>query len=341
MAESIRIYCKNTMSYFEAPIGSSLSEIYKLCGSPLDYRPMHAQVNNKTEGLNYRCWMSKDVEFVDCTQSSGMRTYVRSLSFIFSKAVHDILPDATFNLEHSVSNGYYCVIHNCNINEDIVARIKEQMKKLIKADLPFKQKYIRTEEAIKMFSKQGMDDKSILLETVGMAYTPYYELDGYENYFYGCLTPSTGYINIFDIEPYFEGLLLRVPDQNNPGVLAKFIRQDKMFNVFKEHLKLLKALDLENVGDLNKAIREGRTADLIMISEAMQEKQVAKIAEEIANRYDDGVRIVLISGPSSSGKTTFCKRLQIQLATNFLRPIGLSLDDYFVNREDTPKDSKS
>lgn len=212
------------------------------------------------------------------------------------------------------------------------------MREIIDADRPFHLKSVRTTDAAILFRERGMNDKARLIETAGMPYTSYYELDGYINFFYGCLTPSTGYIQLFDIVPYFDGVLLQIPKRNNPLELEPAIPQDKMFEVYKEHLTLQRTVTLNNVGDLNRAIEKGHTPEIIMVSEAMQEKQVAKIAEEIAGRYNNGVRIVLISGPSSSGKTTFCKRLEIQLITNLLHPVSISLDDYFLNREDTPRD---
>lgn len=339
MSETITIYCKNNNTYKDVPIGSSLLDIYTAVGAPLRYRPMNAQVNNKTESLNFRCWQPKDIEFIDYTQLSGLRTYVRSLCHIFSKAVYDIWPTATLNLEHPVSKGYYCVIHNGkNIDLETIEKIKKRMRELIDADLPFLHKSVRTVDAAVLFRERGMNDKARLIETAGLPYTSYYELEGYINFFYGCLTPSTGYIQLFDLEPYMDGVLLRIPKQTDPMELQPVIKQDKMFEAYKEHLTLQRTVGLDNVGDLNLAIEKGRSQDIILVSEAMQEKQVAKIAEKIADGYKEGIRIVLISGPSSSGKTTFCKRLQVQLTTNLLHPVGISLDDYFLNREDTPKD---
>lgn len=339
MSETITIYCKNNNTYKDVPIGSSLLDIYTALGAPLRYRPMNAQVNNKTESLNFRCWQPKDIEFIDYTQLSGLRTYVRSLCHIFSKAVYDIWPTATLNLEHPVSKGFYCVIHNGkNIDLETIERIKKRMWELIDADLPFLHKSVRTVDAAVLFRERGMNDKARLIETAGLPYTSYYELEGYINFFYGCLTPSTGYIQLFDLEPYMDGVLLRIPKQTDPMELQPVIKQDKMFEAYKEHLTLQRTVGLDNVGDLNLAIEKGRSQDIILVSEAMQEKQVAKIAEKIADGYKEGIRIVLISGPSSSGKTTFCKRLQVQLTTNLLHPVGISLDDYFLNREDTPKD---
>lgn len=339
MSETITIYCKNNNLYREVPMGSSLLEIYSLVGAPLRYRPMNAQVNNKVEGLTFRCWHPKDIEYVDYTQLSGLRTYVRSLCHIFSKAVNDVLPTATLNLEHPISKGYYCVIHNGKkIDQPTIDKIKRRMQEIIEADLPFHLKTVRTEDATVLFRERGMEDKARLVETAGLPYTSYYDLDGYINFFYGCLTPSTGYIRLFDIVPYFDGVLLQIPKRKNPLELEPAIRQDKMFEAYKQHLTLQRTVGLNNVGDLNLAVERGMAQELVMVSEALQEKQVAKIAEEISVRYKEGVRIVLISGPSSSGKTTFCKRLQIQLITNLIHPVALSLDDYFLNREDTPKD---
>lgn len=320
-------------------MGSSLIEIYKTAGSPLAHTPMNAQVNNKTEGLTYRCWHPKDVEYIDYTKSSGLRTYVRSLCHILSKAVNDILPSATMYLEHPVSKGYYCVIHNGkSLDQPTIDKIKARMREIIDADIPFIHRSIRTADAAVLFRERGMEDKARLIETAGMPYTSYFELDGYINYFYGCLVPSTGYLNLFDLVLYENGVLLRIPKRDNPQELEEVVPQPKMFGAYKEHLTLQRTVGVDNVGDLNQAIKEGHTRELIMVSEAMQEKQVAHIAVKITRGYQNGVRIVLISGPSSSGKTTFSKRLGIQLITNLIHPVSISLDDYFLDRDDTPLD---
>lgn len=339
MRELITIYCKNTQTYKDFPIGTSLLDMYERFGSPLKYSPMNAHVNNKVEGLSFRCYYPKDVEFFDYTKASGLRTYVRSLCFILSKAVSDVLPSAKLYLEHPVSKGYYCIIRNGkSIDHQTIDQIKHRMQEIIEADLPFRLKNSRTEEAATLFRSLGMNDKALLIETAGLPYTLYYDLDGNINYFYGCLVPSTGFVQLFDIIPYFDGVLLRIPQKNDPDLLEPVINQDKMFDVFKEHLTLQRTVGMNYVGDLNMATRKGFTSDIIKVSEAMQEKSIAKIAEDIANRYQRGTRLVLISGPSSSGKTTFSKRLEIQLVTNLLRPVSVSLDDYFLNREDTPLD---
>jgi uridine kinase len=233
------------------------------------------------------------------------------------------------------------VIHNGKrLDLATIERIKARMWEIIEADLPFRQYTLPMPEAAALFRRCGMEDKARLIETAGMNDTSYYELDGYANFFYGCLTPSSGYIHLFDLVPYFDGVLLRIPQRNNPLELEPVVRQNKMFEVYKQSLTLKRALELSNVGDLNKAVAEEQTSQIILVSEAMQEKQIAGIAETIARRYADGTRIVLISGPSSSGKTTFAKRLGIQLMTNLLHPVSISMDDYFMNRRDTPLDEK-
>ena len=338
--EYITIYCKNNNIHKEVKIGSSLQEIYEAVGSPLKHRALCASVNNRVRSLMYRCWQPKEVEFIDYTKRSGSRVYLRSLCFILAKAVNDLFPEKPFYLEHPVSKGYYCTFDNgVKLTEEVVASIKKQMKEIIAADMPFVLNTIRTVDAVKLFRERGMNDKAVLLETSGMSYSQYYELDGYIDYFYGDLTPSAGFIELFDIIPYDMGLLLRVPQLESPLELYPVIKQDKMLGAYKRFLDLQKVVGLDNVGDLNRAIQEGRTSEVVMVSEAIQEKRIAYIAGKIAERYhSDGVRVVLISGPSSSGKTTTCKRLQIQLITNLLNPLGISLDDYYLNREDTPKD---
>ena len=335
----ISIYCKNNASFVEVAVGSSILDIYR----NIDYRPANqpvaAFVNNRSQGLNYRCYGPKTIEFVGYESPAGQRTYVRSLCHILSKAAHDVLPEAALCIEHPVSKGYYCVLNGVNQVDKTTARmILKRMKEIVAANLPFIEREINTEDAIELFRQSGMDDKVRLAETMGRIYTSYHELDGYINCFYGSLVPSSGYITNFDLIPYFDGLLLRIPRRDNPAELEPIVRQDKMFGIYKESQLLLKALGVRNAGDLNHAVAQGRSREMIMVAEAMQEKKIAKIAEEIAERYNDGLRIVLISGPSSSGKTTFAKRLGIQLKTNMYHPQSLSLDDYFLPRSSTPRD---
>ena len=338
--DNITIYCKNNNIQKEVKIGSSLLEIYKAIGSPLKYRALCARVNNRVHSLNFRCWQSKEVTFLDYTDNSGFRTYVRSLCFIMTKAVHNLFPDRQFSLIHPVSKGYFCAYADrIKISDDAILAIKKQMKAIIAADRPFVKHTVRTAEAVNLFRGQGMEDKALLLETTGLSYASYHELDGYNDYFYGCLTPSAGFVELFDIVTYDVGLLLCIPQTDDPTELNPLIRQDKMFDEYKRFFEIQRTVGMNNVGDLNCAIKKGRANEVVMVSEAIQEKRIASIAEKIAMRYNqNGVRIVLISGPSSSGKTTFCKRLQIQLITNLLHPQAISLDDYYLNREDTPKD---
>jgi uridine kinase len=325
--------------YKDVPIGSSLSEIYLIVGSPLKHRTLCARVNNRVESLDFRCWQPKDLEFIDYTDMSGYRVYIRSLCFILAKVVNDLFPDKQFNIEHSVSKGYYCTLEGDDkIPRETALLIKQRITEIINSDVKFNLKNVRTVDAVKLFCDRNMNDKALLLETSGMTYTSYYEFDGYIDYFYGSLTPSAGYISLFDVIPFADGLLLRVPQQENNSELYPVIKQDKMFDAYKRFLTLQRAIGINNVGDLNLEIQKGHVQEIIMVSEAMQEKYIASIASRIADNFKSGVRVALISGPSSSGKTTFCKRLQIQLVTNLLHPLGISLDDYYVNREDTPKD---
>lgn len=338
--DSITVYCKNNSIYKKIRTGSSLLEIYTAVGSPLKHKPLCARVNNRVESLDFCCWKPKEIEFLDYSEMSGCRVYVRSLCFILSKAVYDLFPQKQFTIEHSVSKGYYCSFESGEkISDGAIMLIKKRMEAIIAADMPFVLKRARTVDAVKLFRERGMNDKALLIETAGMSYTSYYELDGYINHFYGRLTPSAGYIHLFDTVSYFDGLLLKIPQTDNCMELSPLIKQDKMFDAYKRHLKLQHAIGIDNVGDLNLEIQKGNAQEIVMVSEAMQEKHIAEIAHKIAESYRNrGTRIVLISGPSSSGKTTFCKRLQIQLITNLLYPSGISLDDYYLDREKTPLD---
>lgn len=271
-----------------------------------------------------------------------MRTYVRSLCFILAKAVNDILPDATTHIEHAISKGYFFHIEIDGELEKVSSQqldaVRERMHEIVAADLPFISKEEDTEKVVKLFRENRMEDKALLLETSDFLYSRYFLLDGYINYFYGCLTPSTGYIKLFDLMKYNGGFLLMIPNRLAPDKLESFVKQDKLLNIYREHLEFLKLTGLDNVGDLNIAKRADRISEVIQVAEAYQAKQIGDIATQIAEKYQEGVRVILIAGPSSSGKTTFKKRLEVQLLVNMLKPEGISLDDYFVNREETPKD---
>lgn len=337
----LQIYCKNNNSTREFPEGSSLLDIYNGFNLAMPYGPVSAKVNNKVESLDFRVYYNKDIEFLDITSSSGMRTYVRSLFFILVKAVEELYPQGSISLEHPISKGYFCKLHiDRTIGLDDVQRIKQKMQEIIAADIPYTRTESHTEEVVRLFEKRGMMDKTRLLDTYGQLYSYYYQLGDTVDCYYSSLVPSTGYIRLFDIVKYYDGLLLRIPSRENPTKLEEVVKQEKMLEVFQEYHRWNQILGISTVGDLNVACNHGHATDLINVSEALQEKKIAQIADEITHRNQDGkrVKLVLISGPSSSGKTTFSKRLSIQLMTNGLKPYPISLDDYFVNRNDTPLD---
>lgn len=337
----LQIYCKNNNSTREFPEGSSLLDIYNGFNLVMPYGPVSAKVNNKVESLDFRVYYNKDIEFLDITSSSGMRTYVRSLFFVLVKAVEELYPQGNISLEHPISKGYFCKLHiDRTIGLDDVQRIKQKMQEIIAADIPYTRTECHTEKVVCLFEERGMPDKARLLDTYGQLYSYYYQLGDTVDCYYSSLVPSTGYIHLFDIVKYYDGLLLRIPNRENPTKLEEVVKQEKMLEVFQEYHRWNQILGISTVGDLNVACNHGHATDLINVSEALQEKKIAQIADEITHRDQDGkrVKLVLISGPSSSGKTTFSKRLSIQLMTNGLKPYPISLDDYFVNRNDTPLD---
>lgn len=341
MGGKVTIYCADIKEYKEFPAGISLIEILEELAIQPKFKIVAARVNNKVEPLEYRVYHNKTLSFIETTESTGMRAYVRSLCFLFAKAVDELFPHAQLLIEHPISLGYYCSIKGIRgIDQSGVDRIKEKIQEYIDADLPFYRVEEETTRVVKMFRERGFEDKALLLETYGELYSKYYRFGDSVDYFYGCLVPSSGYIDIWGLELYKDGLLLRVPNRSNPVELEPVIKQDKMYNAFDEHLKFLDIIGISNVGDMNKANQQGLMSDIIKVSEAYQEKHITKIAEKIASKTNKGkgVRIVLISGPSSSGKTTFRMRLEVQLMVNLIKPIGLSLDDYFVDRDLTPRD---
>ena len=337
MEQLINIRCKNNKKTLKVSIGSTLSEIFSQLDLHMEYGPVSAKVNNKVEGMHYRVYKQKDIEFLDLHSSSGIRAYTRTLFFILCKAAHELYPGCKVAIDIPVSNGYYVDLDlGRSVTPDDVSAIRQRMQQIIDAKMPIHRYEATTEEAMEMFREVGSISKVNLLESSGRLYTTYYDLDGYKDYYYGTLLINTGDIHLFGLEFYYDGLLLRIPSQENPSQLGTFIRQDKMFEIFKEHHRWQDVLGLRTIGDLNKAITNGLSSKLIQISEALQEKKIARIADEIAQRK--GIKIVLIAGPSSSGKTTTCKRLSVQLAVNGLYPIGISLDDYFLDRDLTPRD---
>lgn len=336
----LQIYCKNINKSKSFPIGISLLDVYSGFGLDLPYGPVSAKVNNKVESLTFRLYNNKDVEFQDIRSSSGMRTYVRSLCFVLCKAVEDLYPNGSIVLEHPVSKGYYCRLQlDRTIGLDDVMRVKQRMKEIIAENLPFERFEKHTTEVVELFRQKGMMDKVRLLETSGNLYSYYYTLGDTLDYYYGSLLPSTGYLHLFDLVKYYDGLLLQVPNREHPDKLEDVLKQEKMLEVLKEHRRWNQILGIGTVGDFNKACNDGYATELINVSEALQEKRISQIADEIFHRGQKGnpVKLILISGPSSSGKTTFSKRLSVQLMANGLKPYPISLDDYFVNRVDTPK----
>ena len=341
----LQIRCKNNNVTKSFPEGTSLLDVYQEFADDikLPFPVVSARVNNTSQGLKFRLFQNRDVEFLDAREGSGHRVYVRSLSFLLYKATQDVFPGSKLFIEHSLSRGYYCNLKkktNEPLTDEDVAKIKARMQEITDLDMPFRRTEATNEEAIRVFSERGFADKVKLLETSGQIYSDYYTLGDTVDYYYGPLVPSAGYLQVWDLERYEDGLLLRVPDWHNPLKVAEKIEQPKTFEMFAEKTRWDIIMRLSNAGDVNRAVMRGHASELIQVSEALQEKKIVQIAEEIDRRFHrekDPVRIVLITGPSSSGKTTFCKRLSIQLLACGLRPISFSTDDYFVNRVDTPK----
>ena len=337
MKQVIQIRCKNNKKTQKVEIGSTLFDVFSSFDLKMTHGPVSARVNNKVEGMHYRVYNYKDVEFLDMNSASGSRAYTRTLFFVLCKAVQDIYPNTDVVIDIPVSNGFYVDIRLGRpvVDEDVNI-LRRRMQEIIDSKMPIRRFTVPTEEAIALFQEKGDVEKVKLLRTSGSIYTTYYKIGEYVDYYYGTLLTNTSQLYLFGLEKYYDGMLLRIPSVSNPDELGEMTRQDKMFDIFKEHHRWQEILGIRTVGDFNQAIDAGHATDIINISEALQEKKLAKIAEEIASRK--GVKLVLLAGPSSSGKTTSCKRLSIQLAVNGLKPLQISLDDYFVDRDKTPKD---
>ena len=341
----LQIRCKNNNVTKSFPEGVSLLDVYQEFADDikLPYPVVSAKVNNASQGLKFRVFQNRDVEFMDARQGSGHRVYVRSLCFLLYKATQDVFPGSKLFIEHTISRGYYCNFKkksNEPLSDGDVELICERMQEIVNLDMPFRRTEATNEEAIRVFAERGFADKVKLLETSGQIYSDYYTLGDTADYYYGPLVPSAGYLKVFGLEPYHDGMLLRVPDWNNPTILAEKVDMPKTYEMFAEKTRWDIIMRLSNAGDVNKAILKGHASELIQVSEALQEKKIVQIAEDIERRFhaeENPIRLVLITGPSSSGKTTFCKRLSIQLLACGLRPLSFSTDDYFVNRVDTPK----
>lgn len=328
----VRIFCKNNNKSKSFEAGVDLIDVCKRMNLELPYKPVAARVNNEVVGLTYRVYRNKDIEFLDITSEDGMRMYVRSLTFVMMKAMHELFPGRTVRFENPISKGYYCRMET-ELTESEVDKVREAMHKIIERDIHFHRIECHTAEAMKIFSKIGRDDKVRQLETYGSLYASYYMLEDYIDYYYGGLLPSTGYLTLFEIEKFCDGVLLRVPDRDKPMSLEDKVPQEKLQERFTERLRWQQIMGVETVGDFNKAITEGHGIELVNVSEALQEKRIAFIADEIKRR---GSRVVLIAGPSSSGKTTTGKRLSVHLMACGLKPYAISLDDFFLNRTQTP-----
>lgn len=338
MKQVIQIRCKNNKKTQKVAIGSTLFDIFSEIGLEMSHGPISCKVNNKVEGMHYRVYNSKDLEFLDMTSSSGSRAYTRTLFFVLCKAVKDIFPASPdVIIDIPVSNGFYVDVRlSKELTEEVVGKLRNRMQEIIDAHMPIRRYMVPTEDAIALFQEKGDVEKVKLLKTSGSIYTTYYKIGDYVDYYYGTLLTNTSELYLFGLEKYYDGMLLRIPSLKNPDQLGEITRQDKMFDIFKEHHRWQDIIGIRTVGDFNQAVTAGFSTDIINISEALQEKKIAQIAEDIAQRK--GVKLVLLAGPSSSGKTTSCKRLSIQLAVSGLKPLQISLDDYFVDREKTPKD---
>ena len=338
MKQVIQIRCKNNKKTQKVAIGSTLFDIFSEIGLEMSHGPISCKVNNKVEGMHYRVYNSKDLEFLDMTSSSGSRAYTRTLFFVLCKAVKDIFPASPdVIIDIPVSNGFYVDVRlGKELTEEEVGKLRNRMQEIIDARMPIRRYMVPTEDAIALFQEKGDVEKVKLLKTSGSIYTTYYKIGDYVDYYYGTLLTNTSELYLFGLEKYYDGMLLRIPSLKNPDQLGEITTQDKMFDIFKEHHRWQDIIGIRTVGDFNQAVTAGFSTDIINISEALQEKKIAQIAEDIAQRK--GVKLVLLAGPSSSGKTTSCKRLSIQLAVSGLKPLQISLDDYFVDREKTPKD---
>ncbi len=335
----MEIICTNLGSIRKKyPVGTTLNEIAADLKISSEYPILGALVNNKVREMDYQVFKPKIITFVDITHFVGYQMYLRSLSFVMYKAVKDLYPEAKLSILHSISGGKYCEIENSpkNINGELSYAIVKRMQEIIDDDIPFKRMEILTEEAIKIYTENNLPEKKLLFKTRNLLYTSVYKLDDCINYYYGYLVPSTSFLHVFGVTPFCNGLLLQGPSRYNPHKTPGVNPQSKLFNIFQEHKKWAKILGVSYVGDINQAVEDNRISGLIKVSEALHEKKMASIADEISKR--ENIKLVLISGPSSSGKTTFSKRLSVQLEVLGYKPVQISIDNYFVERDETPKD---
>ena len=343
MIDDLKIFCKNTQEYIDIDGGDTLQDIYMTIEKRIPFKPICALVNNKLEALNYPVFGPKLVEFIEPVSPRGIRVYIHSLCMVLYKAIVDLFPGKRLRIEHSISGGFYCTIKHDEklLTSENIEKIKAQMQKIVDQDIKFVRRERLTTDVVEMFRKQGLNDKVRLLESSNDLYTTYYKLDNVIDSYYEPLAPSTGYINAFNLEPYKDGMLLLGPDKNDSSKPRKSYPMEKMFKAFTDYVKFNDIVGLDDVGTLNIAIDKGWAPEIINVAEALHEKMFSRIADDITRRYHEGgARVVLIAGPSSSGKTTSSKRLAIQLLTNYIVPKVISLDNYFVDRDHTPRDEK-
>ena len=342
ITETVKIYCENTNSHLFVQQGTSLMQVAEMLSIPTHpYAPLLAcYVNNRLRELNFKIYTPLTLRFIDITHFEGMRVYQRTLFFILYKAVHDLYPERILHIKHAVAKGFYCEIEGMeDISDEELGRVRNRMQDIINQNIPIVRNRITFDEAIEILKKNRLDDKLSLLETRPHLYVSIYNMADVVGYFYGVLAISTGYIHMFDIHKYYKGFRIATPQRTDPSHIEEEVPQNKMFEVFNEYNRWVEIIGVANIGALNEKILDHKGGNLLRIAESLHEKSVGYIADRIAERHKQGkAKIVLISGPSSSGKTTFDKRLGIQLSIWGLDPVLISLDDYFIDREKTPRD---
>lgn len=339
MSNQLKVYCTNLGEYLPITGGETLSEIYERIKERIPFVPVCARVNNKAEDLSFPVFMPKQVEYLPVDSPSGYRCYIRSLCMVLYRAVVALYPDARLVISHAVARGYYCRLTGVDVDDEVCRRLKSEMQELVGRNLPFVRKERLTSDVIEIMRSQGLDDKVKLMKTLHELYTVYYTLDGVSDTYSSNLVPRTGLLTVFDLVRFEDGLLLLGPDMADLSRPTVPVAQPKVFRAFTDYLTFNSIIGIRDVGDVNEAVAAKRTAMMINVAEALHTKHIGAIADRITERYEaGGARVVLIAGPSSSGKTTFTKRLAVQLLTNLLKPVMISLDDYFVDRAKTPLD---
>lgn len=339
-APNISIRCINSGTTISVPGGITPAGILRQGLVTLPFTPLCVHLDNTSQSLDLPLYSDHTLQFLGHDSATGQRVYTRSLCMLLYCAVAHTLPGTQLLIEHSVSRGHFCRVEGTELTTEKISRLREEMQRLVDADLPLKRHRGLTAEALTHFEAQGLTHKVDLLRSLRKLYTTYYCLDGVYDSYYGPLVPRTGLLKTFDLIPYEDGMLLLGYDSTEPAVTASPVTQHKMFQAYKQYLDFNHIIGVSYAGELNHAIENGHAQDIINVAEALHEKYIARISDEITRRYHQGgARLVLIAGPSSSGKTTTTKRLAVQLMTNLLKPQMISLDDYFVDRKHTPRDA--